>query len=157
VPAARSASPPPEPRAWIALLESADGRTGGVLYRALRADVAPRFVHITRDAPPPPGAAAYDIVHEDGDPDGAGGAVLIAPLDGDDELTARWEALREQLAGRQGYLGSRLYRSAGAADFRFVALVRWSSPLMYARTLRQPAAEQALAALPGEPALYLAE
>jgi hypothetical protein len=157
VPAARSASPPPDRRAWIALLESADGRTGGgVLYRALRGDVAPRFVHITREAPPP-GAAAYDVVHEDGDPDGAGGAVLIAPFDGDDELVARWEALREQLAGRQGYLGSRLHRSAGAAEFRFVALVRWSSPLMYARTLRQPATEQALAALPHEPALYLAE
>jgi hypothetical protein len=142
---------------WIALLESADDRTGGgVLYRALRGDVARRFVHISRDAPPP-FAAAYDVVHEDGDPDGAGGAVLIAPLDGDDELVAEWEAVRGQLAGRQGYLGSRLHRSAGAAEFRFVALVRWSSPLMYARTLRQPAAEQALAALPSAPALYLAE
>jgi hypothetical protein len=130
----------------------------GVLYRALRDDVPLPFVHIGPE-PASAGATSYDVVHEDGDVDGAGGVVLITPFevpaDGDEPFRARWDALREQFAGRQGYLGARLHRSTGPADHRFVALVRWSSPLMYARTLRQPGVEHLIAALPGEPALYL--
>jgi hypothetical protein len=135
--------------------------TPGALYRALRDDVALRYVCVASEPPPsvppiPAHAAVYDVVHEDGDPDGAGGAVLITPFaGGDEELTARWLVLRGLFAGRQGYLGSRLYRSTGPADFRHVALVRWSSPLMYARTLRQAGVGPAMAELPAEPALYL--
>jgi hypothetical protein len=85
----------------------------------------------------------YELVHEDGEPAGAGGVVLVAfPQDA-------WEPLRALLAPRQGYLGSRLYR-AGA---RQVALVRWSSPLMYARALREPEIGAAAAGL--DAALYL--
>lgn len=78
------------------------------------------------------GGAAYELVHEDGEPAGAGGVVLLAFLDGQEEA---WEALRGLLAPRQGYLGSRRYRGEAGS----VALVRWSSPLMYARALREPA------------------
>jgi hypothetical protein len=65
--------------------------------------------------------------------------------------------VRALLAARQGYLGARLYRSDGPTGFRFVAVVRWSSPLMYARALQQPEIADAAAALPFpfQSALYL--
>jgi heme-degrading monooxygenase HmoA len=152
-----------------------------VLYRALRADVALRFINVaTVDAvetwryavgdPGFPGTAMpfashpalYEVVHEDGSRAGAGGTVLIDPIavpdDGDQRIMTHWEGVRTLFAERQGYLGTRLYRSLGPADFRYVAIARWSSPLMYARSLQQPAIEEAAAAPPfrGSPALYLA-
>jgi hypothetical protein len=142
---------------------------GSAVYRALRADVTLRFVQIAPAEDPPPAAlpfpahsGVYEIAHEDGEPEGAGGTVLITPFDvpadGDEEFVGHWERLRALFAQRQGYLGARLDRSSGPADFRFVAIVRWSSPLMYARTLQQPAVEEAMAAqpFPGRPALYIA-
>jgi hypothetical protein len=127
------------------------------LLRALRSDDALRYVAMGTglDAP------AYELVHEDGDAEHADGVRLIAFFDvsehGDQRLAAAWERVRGLLAPRQGYLGSRLYRSTAPADFRFVAVVRWSSPLMYARTLQQPEVAAVAAALPFpfESALYL--
>jgi hypothetical protein len=101
-------------------------------------------------------------VHEDGEPEQSGGVWLIAcfevPDGGDLRLGEGWERVRALLAARQGYLGSRLYRSAELTSFRFVAVVRWSSPLMYARALQQPEITDAAAALPFpfQSALYLA-
>jgi hypothetical protein len=124
--------------------------------------VALRYVAFDGPEPPLPAhVAEYDVVHEDGEPEGAGGVRLIAfftvPPDGDERLRAAWERLRERLAVRQGHLGSRLYRSRASADFRFVAVVRWSSPLMWARALQQPEIADAVAGLPFPPrsALYL--
>ncbi len=101
-------------------------------------------------------------MYEDGEPDQPGGGTrLIAffevPDGGDGRLREGWERVRALLAARQGYLGARLYRS-DEADFRFVALVGWSSPLMYARALQQPEIADAAAALPFpfQSALYLA-
>lgn len=101
-------------------------------------------------------------MHEEGEPDQPGGVRLIAffevPDGGDRRLGEAWERVRTLLAARQGYLGSRLWRSDDPAGFRFVALVRWSSPLMYARALQQPEIADAAAALPFpfRSALYLA-
>lgn len=137
---------------------------GGTLLRALRADVELRFVELgagAGDPPFPAHAADYETVHEHGEHDRAGGAVLIDPFEvdatGDDEFVAACAAMRAQLERRQGYLGSRLYRSSAPATFRFVHLVRWSSPLMFARALADPAAAAAIAAVPftSRPALYL--
>ena len=137
---------------------------GGTLLRALRADVELRFVELGAGAGDPPFAAYsadYETVHEDGDHDRRGGTLLIDPFEvdvsGDDEFLVACAALRDQLERRQGYLGSRLYRSTGPATFRFVNLVRWSSPLMFARALADPAAAAAIAAVPftSRPALYL--
>jgi hypothetical protein len=149
-----------------ALLSAWENVAGAALYRALRSDVAPRFVAVSPAEPPatpfPAHVAAYEPVHEDGEPEGAGGTVLIAPYEvpagADERFAAAWEELRARLAPRQGYLGARLYRGADGADFRFVALVRWSSPLMYARALKDPEIAGAVAAIPcpGHPALYLA-
>jgi hypothetical protein len=93
--------------------------------------VAPRFVAVD----------AAGVVSEDGEPEGAGGVILVAFLDD----AAAWERLRVVLAPRQGYLGSRRYPDA--------ALVRWSSPLMWARALREP--DIAAAADGLDAALYL--
>ena len=157
--------PPDADEAFTTRWEAARGAAR--LHRALRSDVAPRFVEIARSAGAEPAprfarrSCLYEVVREDGDPDGAGGAVLIDPFEvpaGEDErLMASWERLRALFAARQGYLGTRLHRSVEQAEFRFVAVVRWSSPLMFARTLRQPEVEEASAAMPfpGRPALYL--
>jgi hypothetical protein len=133
------------------------------LHRALRPDVTPRFVELARvaSAEPWPDAALYEVVHEHAEPEGDGGVLLIEPFEvpaGEDErFLAGWERVRGVFAARQGYLGTRLHRSLGPADFPLVAIVRWSSPLMYARALQQPEVEEALAAMPfpGRPALYL--
>ena len=66
------------------------------------------------------------------------------------------ERIREAWSGCRGQLGMRRYRDAGDADFRFVEVTRWSSPLMYARALREPAVAAALAGrFTGRAALYL--
>lgn len=157
------------------LLAAADAGASTALHRALRADVTLRYVavaHIASEAvwqdavdgadlPGAVHAAAYEVVHEDGQPEGGGGVVLIEPSEvpaGEDErFRMSWERVRALFAVRQGYLGTRLHRSLGPADFRFVTFVRWSSPLMFARTLQQPEVAQALAAVPfpGRRALYL--
>jgi hypothetical protein len=117
----------------------------GVLYRALRPDVAFRFVSVAE-------GDDYEVVREHGTPDVSGGVVLIDPFEvpagEDDAFLAGWDAARAALAGQQGYLGARLHRAAGPADFRFVELARWSSPLMVHR------AAAAAIPFPSHPALY---
>jgi hypothetical protein len=102
----------------------------GGRYRALRPDADYPFVTIGE-------GEGYEVVREDGTPDVDGGVLMIDPFQvpagEDDAFLAGWDADRAALAGRQGYLGSRLHRAAGPADFRFVGLTRWSSPLMVQR------------------------
>jgi len=158
--------PPDADEAFIGAWEQARDR--GALHRALRSDVTLRFVEVAgaeADVPAalpfPAHAALYEVAHEDGEPDGAGGVLLFEPFevpaDANERFLAASARVRELFAARQGYLGTRLHRSVGPADFRFVAIVRWSSPLMFARTLQQPEVEEAIAALPfpGQAALYL--
>jgi len=135
------------------------GAAEATLYRALRGDVDFRFVAVgggefaSR-------AALYEVVHQDGTPEGAGGVVHIDPFavpdGGDPEFLAAWEGVREVLAGQRGYLGTRLHRSLGPADFRFVNVARWSSPLMFARATALPEFRAAAAGMPfaSHPALY---
>jgi Antibiotic biosynthesis monooxygenase len=152
-------------------LASRGGFTRTALHRAIRADADFRFVNVAdvdsadvwREAighPAFPGAkmpftahpGLYEIVYEDGDPDGSDGVVRInlfeVPPDADDRFLAGWHETRALLAGRPGYLGTRLHRSRGPAGFRFVNIARWSSPLAFARALGQPAIQQSAAALP---------
>ena len=102
----------------------------------------------------------YEAVHEEGAPDGPEGVTLINPFevpDGDDEsFVAGWERTRAALADQRGYLGTRLHRSVAEADFRFVDLTRWSSPLMFARATQRPEFRDAGAAIAfrAHPALY---
>jgi heme oxygenase (mycobilin-producing) len=127
------------------------------LHRAVRSDVAFRFVGVTRyDAR----SGLYEVVHEDGAPEGAGGVVLIEPVevpaDQDEHFLTGWERAHDVLATQRGYLGTRLHRSVGAADFRFVNIARWSSPLAFFRAVRQPGVQEAAATMPftSHPALY---
>jgi len=149
------------------------------LHRALRDDVDLRFVNVARIPSPDawrravgdpafPGARVpfaahrglYEVVHESGTADGAGGVVLInffeVPGGEDDAFMSGWTGARERLETQQGYLGTRPHRSVGPADFRYVDLARWSSPLMFARAMQRPEVQAATGALPfrGRPALY---
>jgi hypothetical protein len=113
----------------------AEAPPGTALYRALRDDARLRFAAVPAED--------------------AGGVLLIAAFD-DDRFLADWPAVREVLSARQGYIGDRVL---DAADGRFAAVVRWSSPLMYARTVRAegdliaslPSATHAALYIPAEP------
>ena len=149
------------------------------LHRALREDVEFRFVNVARvespqawreaiSAPAFPGGkmpfrahpGLYEVMYEDGEPDGTEGVVLInafeVPPEADEPFLAGWERARALLAARRGYLGTRLHRSIAPADFRFVNIARWSSPLMFSQAIEQPEFREAAGALPfpSHPALY---
>ena len=88
---------------------------GGELYRAIRDDVACRFIAVTA-------GGDYELIREDGVGEVSGGVVLVH----------EWDEPPYLPTGRRGYLGSRLYRGAG----RYVEVARWSSPLMVFRAQR---------------------
>jgi len=151
---------------WIDLFRVAPGEDDaflaawdgpGTLYRALRPDVEFRFVAVGAAG----GGAEYEVVREDGAPETAGGVTLINAFEvpgGEDEaFLAGWDGARATLAEQQGYLGTLLHRATGAAEFRFVNVARWSSPLMFARAVERPAFREAAARIPfpSLPALYL--
>ena len=132
------AVPPDEEAAFLAAW-AAEAPPGATLHRALRADVPHRFASL-----------------EAGGPDAAGGVLLIVPFEvtgGEEERFAgAWEAVLAVLSACRGYLGARLLRDP---DARIVAVVHWSSPLMYARAVGEEG--DLIAALPfrARPALYL--
>jgi heme-degrading monooxygenase HmoA len=140
------------------------GRGEATLHRALRPDAEFRFVAVGGRHPPESRFDAhtsdYEMLREVGTPDVAGGVALIdlfeVPDDQDERFLEGWERMREALAQQRGYLGTRLHRSLAPADFRFVDVARWSSPLMFARALKLADVEQAIEAMPfrSHPALY---
>ena len=112
-----------------------------VLHRALRSDVDFRFVAVGPEPavqiPFESHPALYEIVYEEGQVDQSGGTVLINPFEvpagQDSPFVEQWERVHQVFAEHHGYLGTRLYRSVDeSADFRFVNVARWSSPLMSA-------------------------
>jgi len=159
-------------------LASRNAYAATTLHRAIRPDVELRFVNVARvdsqlwgDAiadPEFPGSempfkahrSLYEIVREDAMRDVAGGVVLInpfeVPADADERFLAGWDQAREALAPQRGYLGTRLHRSLAPADFRFVNLARWSSPLAFSKAVATAEFRQAAAAMPfaSHPALY---
>jgi heme-degrading monooxygenase HmoA len=146
--------------AFLADWESERGASA-VLYRALRADVDFRFVAVARvDDDASPACGCYEAVHEEGAPNGSEGVTLVdafeIPEGRDERFVAGWERVRAAVADQRGYLGTRLHRSVGGSDFRFVSLARWSSPLMFARATQRPEFRAAADALrfPSHPALY---
>jgi heme-degrading monooxygenase HmoA len=154
------AVPPEADEAFVA------DRGEGILHRALRSDVDFRFVEIGQNDPPESRFDArtsdYEVLREVGTPDVSGGVALIdlfeVPDDQDERFLACWERMREALAQQRGYLGTRLHRSLAPADFRFVDITRWSSPLMFARALKLAPVQEAIEAMPffSHPALYVA-
>jgi hypothetical protein len=114
--------PPGRDDAFLADWRRERGISGATLYRAIRSDAPLRFVSVA------PGDS-HELIHEDGDVDGAGGIIRIDVFDDEPSLVA-WHEAHEVFATRRGYLGSRLYRSTDAGG---VAIARWSSPLMVQR------------------------
>ena len=160
-------------------LATKDGFTATALHRALRPDADFRFVNVAqvdspqawKDAisdPAFPGGkmpfkahpSLYEVVREDGTIDRDDGVVLInvfeVPEHADDRFLAGWDRAREMLAQQDGYLGTRLHRSLGPADFRFVNIARWANPGAFTQALQRPEFQQAAAAMPfpSHPALY---
>jgi Antibiotic biosynthesis monooxygenase len=140
-------------------------RSAGILHRALRGDVRFRFASVAPEGHPielpfETHSGRYEIVHDDGTPVGTEGVTLInpfeVPADADDRFLAGWDQARGLFAEQRGYLGTRLHRSLGPADFRFVNIARWSSPLMFARALQRPEVQRITVAVPfpSHPALY---
>lgn len=144
-----------EDEAFLAAWNGA-GRDGFTLHRALRPDAARRFVEVG----PSDADAGYEIVRADGEPDGAGGVILInpfeVPAEHDERFLAGWQSVHDLLATQRGYLGTRLHRSLRPNEFRFVNIARWSSPLMFQRATQKPEFQELAAAMPfpSHPALY---
>ena len=128
---------PHEDAAFLAAW-AAEAPPGATLHRALRAELRHRFAGLA-----------------DGAPDDAGGVLLIVPFDvpaGEDErFLAAWEEVREVFSTRRGYLGAEVHESP---DARPVAVIHWSSPLMYARAVREEGDLIAALPFPAQPALY---
>jgi heme-degrading monooxygenase HmoA len=127
----------------------------GPHLRALRDDADFPYVVIG------PGEG-YEIVRDEGDVDGAGGALFVNPFEvppgRDDEFLAAWDAARVPLERCHGFLGRRMHRAVDdAARLRFVNLGRWSSPLMLHRAMQRDDVRAAVEAIafPSHPALYL--
>jgi hypothetical protein len=103
---------------------------GATVYRALRDDADVPFVAIA------PGGG-YEVAFEDGDPEGAGGVMVIEPFavapGDDDAFLAAWREAHAALAGRPGHLGTRLCRGVVSAEPRWIEIARWSSPLLFSR------------------------
>jgi heme oxygenase (mycobilin-producing) len=160
-------------------LAGKDAVRAAELHRALRPDVDFRFVGVARVDSPQAGARTvadpalaaggtpfpahpglYEVAREEGTPELEGGVFLIEPFElpehEDERFLAAWDRARDVHARQRGYLGTRLHRSLGPADFRFVEIARWSSPLMVARARQRPEFQQAAQALPfaSHPALY---
>jgi heme-degrading monooxygenase HmoA len=144
--------------AFVAAWERARDGPPTALHRALRADVDFRFVEVAPGSHP----AFYEVAHEDGVPDGVEGVVLIEAFEvpaaaHDEAFLAGWREAHTALAAQPGYVGARLHRAAADADFRFVEIARWSSPLAFSKAVRRPDVRALTGALPfaAHPALYL--
>lgn len=60
---------------------------------------------------------------------------------GEDEAFLRgWEGAQKFLSSQEGYLSTKLHRSISpTADFRFVNVARWRSPLAFQAAIAAPA------------------
>jgi len=115
---------PDEDDAFLAAY-AAEAPPGHALYRALRAGVRYRFASVTGP-------------RQDG-------ALLIVELD--PRALDAWERAIHAFTPRQGFLGAELHDGP-------VAVVRWSSPLMYARAISALGDVVAKLPFPAYAALY---
>jgi hypothetical protein len=136
------AVPPSRDTAFLADWARERAAAGATLYRAIREETPVRFVSVG------PGGS-HALVQADGDVDGAGGVIRITAFAAAD--TTAWEPAHAIERERRGYLGTRLYRGPDG----YVAIARWSSPLMVARTELRPEFARAVAAFPATPASAL--
>jgi len=156
-----------------------DGFLRTALHRSLAPDAAFRFVNMAeiasvdawralvgdprfpgREASSPSHPGLYEVlIKDDGVPEDA--AVLInafdVPHDHEEAaFTTPWHEARDHLSSKPGYLGSRLHRCIGAADFRFVNVAWWESAESFGGAVRDPGFGAIAARMPyeGRPGLY---
>ena len=100
----------------------------GRLYRPVRTDAGLPFLALAcaRDG-------EYEVVHEQGDVDGAGGVMLFARP----QSAAAWLEARALVGARRGFIGARLLRSSVDAG-SVAVMMHWSSPLMIHRAASDP-------------------
>lgn len=127
----RFAVPPAEDDAFLAEWDAAGGP--GVLHRAIRHDAPVRYIALAASG----GGEPYELLREVGEPDVAGGVILIARWpEPSVDFVAAWDAQRVVLGARRGHIGARLYRGDGD----YVEFAQWSSPLMLQRAEQDPEA-----------------
>ena len=84
--------------------------------------------------------------------------VFEVPAEADDEFLSAWEAARDQLETRPGYVDTALHRALSPdASFRYVNVARWESPRHFDAARQSPEfrqSAQGLAGFPSHPALY---
>jgi heme-degrading monooxygenase HmoA len=118
------------------------------------------------DAPRPdlPGTAASAVYAPlvDDLPEGACGAVVWinlyeVPPEEDDTFVAGWTQARDTVAGRPGYIGSRLHRTDDpGATYRFVNVAPWADLDRLTAAVATPAFAESATAIyhQAHPALY---
>jgi hypothetical protein len=115
---------PPEDDEAFLAAWTAASQPGATLHQALRDDIQPRFAAL--------------------DPGGPNtGVLLLVEFEGD---AALWEPVFARWAPRQGFIDARVRGD--------VAVVHWSSPLMYARAVKADGDLVAALPLPTRAALY---
>jgi len=143
--------PPSADAAFLADWQRERGTRGATLYRAIRDDAPVRFVSVAA-------GDSYELVHEDGAVDEPGGVIVCEPFEvpepNDEPFLDAWSRRRDVLATQRGYLGSRLYRAVRATERRFVAVARWSSPLMVHRAKQRPEVQHAAVPFRSHPVFY---
>ena len=75
----------------------------------------------------------------------------------EDRFLEAWQLAQDYLGEQSGFIDTALHKAtSAAADFRFVNVARWSSPLAFSRALQRPEVQQAAAAMAfrSHPALY---
>lgn len=156
------------------------GYGGTTLHRALAPSARFRYVNVGKwqtaedfraataavgiraDAFPFPAyPGLYDVVAaEERLTNGDGMATLInlfeVPPADDHKFVVSWEAAREYLGRKPGYLDTRLYRAIQpGAQFRFINIAHWASADAFASAIAAPAFHAAAPVpYPAHPALY---
>jgi heme-degrading monooxygenase HmoA len=161
-------------------LREQDGNLSSILYQSLSPDADFRFVNLSEwrspnevraatgqlsehemTVPHPSHPALYEVVREDAPAGGTAQAVVLINFfevpPGEDETFIRsWEAARDVLRGRPGYVDTRLHRSIlPSVDFRFTNVAHWESPAAFRQAVSNPAFREA-SRMPytAHPALY---
>jgi len=163
------------------LLAPQPGYGGAILHRALAPDARFRYVNlghwqtldhfrsatqtagIRADAFPfPAHPGLYQVVtSEQRLSNGNNSSVTLINLfevepDQDEQFIAGWQAARDQLSRRPGYLDTTLHRSIKPdVDFRFVNVAHWASADAFQAAITDPAfGAAARLPYPAYPALY---
>jgi heme-degrading monooxygenase HmoA len=131
---------------------------GARLYRAHASSAEFPWAEIAPGDPPRPDlpaatvSAVYEAVIDDLPPDATGEVVWInvyeLPPEEDESFVAGWTRVRDIVAVRPGYVGSRLHRAIDpGATFRWVNVAPWSDLEEFTAAVATPAFAEAATAI----------